>query len=254
MTRRLLAALATISLVCGLVGCSEGGLYGFKLDAAQVNGPGTLGLSQRGQPVKGLIVYFHGSDQNAQVTQVDRKHTDFFDPLLRSGYAVVSADAEGNAFGNPASRHDYRQLIAAAQQKYVAEPLFFVAESMGALPASALISEDTGRQVKGMVGISPLMGLPPDTRSVSFIAGPWGGQVPDRADPLSWPPEAFSDRSFRLYAPKDDKVIPANASARAFADHFGSVAKIAVIDCDGGHVAAACYQGADVVKWMAHLG
>jgi pimeloyl-ACP methyl ester carboxylesterase len=65
---------------------------------------------------------------------------------LRAGYAVVSADANGNAFGNPASREDYRLLIKAALQHYGPKPVLFVAESMGALAALALISEDTGRQ------------------------------------------------------------------------------------------------------------
>jgi hypothetical protein len=56
----------------------------------------------------------------------------------------------------------------------------------------------------------------------------------------------FADRSFRLYASKEDKVIPDIASAQAFADRFGSVAKIEVIDCQGGHVALARFRGADL--------
>jgi alpha-beta hydrolase superfamily lysophospholipase len=167
-----------------------------------------------GQPVKGVIVYFHGSDQNAHVIQDDRKHTDFFDPLLRAGYAVVAADADGNAFGNLASRQDHRQLTAGAKKKYGSAPIFFVAESMGALSALALLGEDTGRQIKGMVGVSPLMGISPTLRSVSFIADAWGGHVPDSADPMGWPPEVFSGRTFRLYVPTEDQVIPASASAR----------------------------------------
>jgi pimeloyl-ACP methyl ester carboxylesterase len=254
MTKQIFAVAAVLLVLSGLPGCSSPKAgYGVKVDAVVLAGPGTLGLSVAGQEVKALVVYFHGSDQNASVIEDDRRHTDFFDPLLRAGYAVVSADANGNAFGNPASREDYRRLTAAAQQKYGAVPIFFVAESMGALAALALISEDTGRQVKGMVGISPLMGLPPDARSVSFIEGPWGGPVPETADPLTWPPESFAGRSFQLYASKKDKVIPANASAQTFADRFGSVAEIEVIDCKGGHVAIACFQGADVQKWMADL-
>jgi alpha-beta hydrolase superfamily lysophospholipase len=251
MTKRLFIVAATVLIACGLVGCSKSSL---NLDSVELDGPGTLGLSVVGQPVKGVVVYFHGSDQNAGFIRDDEKHADFFDPLLRAGVAVVAADADGNAFGNPTSRQDYRSLMAAAQKKYGSERLYFVAESMGALPALALLSEDSGRQIKGMVGISPLMGIPASARSVNFIAGPWGGLVPDRGDPLAWSPQVFADRSFRLYASTDDEVIPADASAQAFANRFGSEATVDIIRCDGGHVAAACYQGDDVVKWFASLG
>lgn len=256
MIENLKLALASALLVCGLVGCSGSNErdYSLHLTETEMVGPGTLGLSNNDLPVKGLIIYFHGSDQTARVIRDDQKHRDFFDPLLRVGYAVVAADARGNAFGNPASRADYRRLLAVARSKYSAEPVFFVAESMGALAALALLADATDRMVRGMVGISPLMGLPPVARSASFIAGAWGGSVPDMADPLSWPPETFADRNFRLYSSKDDHTIPPEASAHAFADRFGSVAKIELVECTGGHVSAACYQGTDVEKWFDSLG
>jgi pimeloyl-ACP methyl ester carboxylesterase len=253
MTKVLIVLATVATILCGLTGCSKPSLYGMRIDAVTVNGVRTLGLSVHGQPITGLVVYFHGSDQKASVIQDDRKHTDFFDPLLRAGYAVVAADAGGNAFGDPASQDDYRRLIAAAQHKYGAKPLFFVAESMGALAALALMREDTDRHVDAMVGISPLMGLPPDVRAVNYVTGPWGGQIPGSADPLTWPLESFADRSFRLYTPTDDKAIPVDASAKAFADRFDSVAAIGVIECPGGHVAAACYEGASVEEWMTAL-
>lgn len=252
MTKRLLAMAATIAVLSGMLACSTD-KYGFKLYATKVNGSGTLGLSDSGQPVKALIVYFHGADQKASVIEDDQKHTDFFDPLLRAGYAVVSADAGGNAFGNPASRDAYRKLIVAALAKYGDVPVFFVAESMGALAALALIADDSAHSIKGMVGVSPLMGLPPDIRTVSFIKGVWGGEVPDSGDPLSWPPEMLANRNFLLYASRDDRVIPADASAQAFALRFGAVARIETVDCAGGHVAVACYQGDGVKKWFANL-
>jgi pimeloyl-ACP methyl ester carboxylesterase len=238
---------------CGLVSCSSNSLYGFDVAELEVAGPTTLGLSDAGQTVKGVVVYFHGSDQTARVIKDDRKHTDFFDPILRAGYAVVAADAGGNAFGNPESQDAYRNLIDQARQKYVTGKLFYVAESMGGIAALTLLSEDKERAVKGMVGISPLMGLPPSAQSVSYIAGPWGGTVPPSANPLGWNPIVFSGRQFSLYVPRWDKVIPENASAKAFADRFGSVAEVVVVSCKGDHVAVDCYRGSDVVKWMSSL-
>jgi pimeloyl-ACP methyl ester carboxylesterase len=201
-----------------------------------------------------LIVYFHGSDQTARVIRDDEKHRNLFDPVLRAGYAVVAADADGNAFGNPPSLAAYRPLVAAARQKYGAGPMFFVAESMGALAALVLINEDVDRQVKAMMGVSPLMGLPARAREVAYVAAPWGGTVPASADPMTWPPNAFANREFRLYLPMDDTVIPAGGSGKDFAARFGSVATVELVECQGGHVAAACYQGDDVVKWITALG
>lgn len=254
LSRRLLSMCVVAALCFGVVGCSHHDSdYSLTLEDIVIGGPGTAGLSVAGQQVKGIVVYFHGADQNARVIRDSEKHRNVFDPLLRAGLAVVAADAHGNAFGNPKSREDYRRLIAAARAKYGAVPLYFVAESMGALASLALISEDTQHEVKGMVGISPLMGLPPDIRSVSFIKGPWHGEVPDSGDPFSWSQEVFAGRSFRLYTSPEDKVIPPNASATAFAERFGSVAKVEIVECAGGHAASACYQGSDVTKWIADL-
>ena len=241
-------------LCCSIVGCTHHDTdYSLTLDDIAVGGSGTAGLSVAGRPVKGIAVYFHGADQNARFIRDSEKHRNVFDALLRDGLAVVAADAHGNAFGNPESREDYRRLIAAARARYGIVPLFFIAESMGALAALALISEDKQHDVKGMIGISPLMGLPPELRSVSFIKGPWHRDVPDAGDPLTWSPEAFAGRSFRLYASQDDTVIPADASATAFANRFGSVASVDVVPCTGGHAASACYQGSGVAKWIDTL-
>jgi pimeloyl-ACP methyl ester carboxylesterase len=253
------SVLALVAL-CALVSCSDDGIdagnvdYGFAVDDVPVNGPGTVGLSMSGQPVKGLVVYFHGSDQTARVIRDDEKHRNLFDPLLRAGYAVVAADAGGNAFGNPRSLASYRGLVAAAREKYGAGPLFFVAESMGAVAALTLIGEDADRQVKAMVAVSPLMGLPPAARAVNYIAGPWGGTVPASADPMTWPLTAFANRAFRLYVPSGDTVIPPGATGKDFAARFGSVAAVEIIECQGGHVASDCYQGDDVEKWITARG
>src|SRR6185369_4714239 len=111
--------------MCALVACSHHDKdYSLTLDEAPVNGLGTLGLSVAGEPVKAVVVYFHGADQTARVIRDDEKHRNLFDPLLRNGYAVVSADAGGNAFGNLASREAYRQLILAARKKYGLVPMF----------------------------------------------------------------------------------------------------------------------------------
>lgn len=259
MRRRVIVGArvaVTLVLFCGLIAsCTHHDAdYSLTLDDVEVGGPGTAGLSVVGQPVKGIVVYFHGSDQNARVIRDSERHRNVFDPLLRGNMAVVAADAGGDAYGNPASREDYRRLIAAARAKYGQVPLFFVAESMGAIAALALINEDTQRDVKAMVGITALMGLPPDVRTADLIKRPWHGEIPVDADPLSWPPEAFAGRYFQLYASPEDEVIPPSASAAAFAARFGAVATVKVVECKGGHVASPCYQGSEVATFFSSLG
>lgn len=237
------------------VGCSDGDPYGdTNIVAGEVNGTGTLGLAAQGRPVKEIMVYFHGSDQTAAVIQDSAKHKEFFAPFLRDGFAVVAADAGGNAFGSPTSRQDYRNLIHAAEQKYHAKVTAYVAESMGALAALALLGEDHAHQIKGMVGISPLMGIPPYIRTTTFIADPWGGNIPDAADPLSWPTDTFAGDAFRLYQAKRDRVLPKGATAADFAARFGGVATVDIVECAGDHVDRSCYQGSDAKQWLAGFG
>jgi hypothetical protein len=250
----LAAAITTLLVLGSVSACDRADEHAqFTIDAAAVSGPDTLGLSAAGEPIKAVVVYFHGMDQKADVTQSDVKHKSFVQALLRAGYAVVSADASRNAFGNPVSRQQYRDLVRAAEQKYRAPATFYVAESMGALPALALLSEDHGHTIRGMIGISPLMGLPPRGASIHFVADAWGGSLPPEADPLAWPAAAFANRNFELYASADDHVVPADASAREFANRFGAVADVRVTSCSGGHVAGDCFRGDDVVAWMTSL-
>jgi alpha-beta hydrolase superfamily lysophospholipase len=181
-------------------------------------------------------------------------HRALLEPLVRAGYAVVAAEAGGNAFGNPASLDDYRQLMNAARTKFGAEPMIFVAESMGALPALSLLREDTEHRIRGMVGITPLMGLPANMRTVDFVANAWHGSVPDTADPMQWPPDTFAGRAFQLYQADQDKIIPYGARARDFARRFGGSADVSVIPCSGPHVSPKCYDAAGVGHWVASLG
>jgi hypothetical protein len=250
-----LAALTTLLVLLSVSACDQADEHTqFKMDAAAVSGPDTLGLSAAGEPIKAVVVYFHGMDEKADVTQSDLKHKSLVQALVRAGYAVVSADASGNAFGNPVSRQQYRDLVRAAEQKYRAPATFYIAESMGALPALALLSEDHGHTIRGMIGISPLMGLPPRGESIDFVADAWGGSLPPEADPLASPADAFANRTFLLYASADDHVVPADASAREFANRFGAVADVRVTPCSGGHVAGDCFRGDDVVAWMTSRG
>lgn len=248
---KMIVALAMVfGIAFGGVGCRTNEST-FRVTSQEVDGPGTLGLSAEGQPVQGIVVYFHGMDQGAEVTRMDDKHSALTEQLLRAGYAVVSADAEGNAFGNPASQQAYSYLIDSARQRYATDRVVFVAESMGALPALLLWSSLPPGEVTAMAGITPAMGMPVGVRSMDFVLGPWGGAVPESADPMSWPPEALAGDHIRLYVGDNDNVIPPGATGTDFAERFDGVADVDVVPCHGGHVAETCFDGADLVDWLS---
>lgn len=251
--KTVIRVVLTISLLLGALGCAVGEST-FRVTAEEVDGPGTLGLSPEGQPVSGIVVYFHGMDQNAEVTRLDGKHNAMTEQLLRAGYAVISADAEGNAFGNPASQGAYRNLMDTARERYATDRVVFVAESMGALPALLLWSSLPPGEITAMAGITPAMGMPIGVRSMDFVVAPWGGVVPESADPMSWPPEKLAGDRIRLYIASQDNVIPPGATGEDFAKRFGGAADIELVQCHGGHVAETCFDGPDLVNWLATIG
>ncbi|ACY20355.1 hypothetical protein Gbro_1045 [Gordonia bronchialis DSM 43247] len=97
------------------------------------------------------------------------------------------------------------------------------------------MAEPAYRNVRSMVGISPLTGIPPTLRGVDFIADAWDGPVPDRADPLSFYPKRFAGKRFRFFYSPADTVVPTGADARAFAIRFGKVADVELVQCRGDH-------------------
>ena len=236
------ALIVAISAACG-------GAEPAQIVETEVSGPGTLGISHENSATKGIVVFFHGMDQDHREPLSDAKHKELSDSLLGAGYAMVSADAGGNALGNPGSQAAYRKLIADAITAYGSDRIFFLAESMGAVPALILYGDNT-IPVRGMAGVSPLMGIPPSARDISYVAAAWNGNVPDSADGMSWAPDRVVDKRFRLYASPDDTVIPKDAGADAFQAKFGQAATVDLIRCSGDHVDASCFDGDGLVKWM----
>lgn len=245
----LLLTFASIVQVCA--GCSDPPEANpLSIVEDMVGGPGTLGLSAEGVTVTGLVVFFHGMDEDRNETTRDAKHRALTETMLSAGYAVVSADAGGNSFGNPEAQLAYRRLLTDAIASYGTDRVFFVAESMGALPAVLLYEDSARGTVRGMVGISPMMGIPPDYRSIAYIAQAWGGNVPDDADSLSWPLDRMAGKKFQLLASRDDTVIPADAGSDAFSARFAEVATIDVVRCKGDHVDTSCFDSSEILRWM----
>ncbi|MET9202547.1 hypothetical protein [Gordonia sp. NPDC003585] len=213
-------------------------------------GPDMRAYRQENLKPAGILVWFHGMDSDGTEFDHDPRQRHFAEPLMRNGWVIVSANAGGNSFGNDAALREYRALIGAARTRYGTTRLQFASESMGTVAALRLMAEPAYRNVNGLIGISPLTGIPPTLRGVDFIEAAWGGTVPDRADPLTFYPQRFAGKRFRFYYSTTDTVVPSGAGARAFAIRFGKVADVELVECRGDHADPTCYQGDDALAFV----
>ena len=253
MRSRLVCALVYwLGVVATLTGCGSAPAPS-GLSAGIVSddlGNGLRTYRQEDLTPVGILVWFHGMDSDGTEFDHDPRQRHFAEPFLRTGWVIASATAGGNSFGKDAALRDYRNLIGVAQTRYRTGHLVFAAESMGAIAALRLMAEPAYRNVRSMVGISPLTGIPPTLRGVDFIADAWDGLVPARADPLSFYPKRFAGKRFRFFYSPADTVVPTGADARAFAIRFGKVADVELVQCRGDHADPTCYQGDDALNFV----
>jgi predicted alpha/beta hydrolase family esterase len=219
-----------------------------------LDGQPTLGLSKKNKALTGLVVFFHGLDTDEHSMISDPTHKQLTDSLLNAGYAVVSSNAGGNSYGNPASRQNYLDLARMAAYHYHVTDIYLLAESMGAIAAVDILATPDTLPVRGLAAISPALDLdnaPPPYRSAIEAAYP--GQSIDSVSPMNLPPDQLLGKKVRFYASQDDKIVPTADNAAAFEDRFGTAAAISIVPCTGGHLAPSCIQGDDIVRWYRSL-
>jgi pimeloyl-ACP methyl ester carboxylesterase len=236
-------------------GCSEATPEGFEYLRVTVDGQQTLGISKKDQPPRGVVIYFHGPDADEFAITSDEPHRLMTEKLVNAGFALVSSQASGNAFGNPQSQRNYRELANMSIEHYRVENVFFLAESIGAVAAVNLMVAAGTTRIRGLAAINPAMDLANATAPYApFVAESYTDRPTlDSTNPMNLPPNAFAGKRIRLYVSKDDDVVPAGANALAFQRRFGGEADISVVDCAGRHGDASCVQGDDVLKWFSAL-
>jgi pimeloyl-ACP methyl ester carboxylesterase len=255
--RKARAALAVVlAVVCTAVtSCAEPHVEKYDYLRVYVDGQSTLGLSKRGAPPTRLVIFFHGLDTDEHVLTADGMHQKLTDALIDNGFAVVASKAGGNAYGNPDSQRDYRELARVAAMHYRVGDVYLLAESMGTIAAVNLLAESDVVRVRGLAAISPALDLltaPPQYRAAIAAVYP-DKAVLERVNPLNLPPEALAGKNLRFYASPDDPVVASNANALAFQSRFGSVANISVVPCTGEHMNESCVQGDDIARWFTSL-
>lgn len=249
-----LAVGLVIAIVTALSACSDANPEGYDYLRVTVDGQQSLGISRSDEAVRGVVIFFHGTDADEFAMTADEPHKKLTEKLVDGGFAVVSSNAGGNAFGNPKSQQNYRELANMALLHYRVDNVFFLAESMGAVAAVNLMAAADTRRIRGLAAINPAI----DLANISASHEPLvAASYPDRntldlTNSMKFPPNAFAGRRIRFYV-NDDEVVPAASNAFAFEKRFGAEADISMVRCAGGHGDPSCLQGDDVLKWFAVL-
>lgn len=254
LPRTMRAALAAVMAIAITMtsACQRSEAIGYEYFRVTVDGQSTLGVSKKDATVRGVVVFFHGLDGNEFSMTSDEAHNAVTDALVNAGFAVVASQAGGNAFGNPASQNNYLALGYAALQRYRVDNIFFLAESMGALPALNLLASTEPGRIRGLAAINPILSLDSMHPEYGpFIAKSYQHQWEiDSANPLLRPPEAFRGKPIRMYVSRDDPAAAVDSTA--FRDRFGST-DISIAECAGARGDQSCFQADDVLKWFASL-
>jgi pimeloyl-ACP methyl ester carboxylesterase len=251
---------ATLGVLLGVVAllvasaCGSGQPLAYDYIRVFLHEQGVLGLTKQHTDPTRIAVYFHGLDNNEKVL-LDDAHRPLVDSLVNDGFAVVASNAGGNVFGNEDSQEDYLQLIQFAQEHYGGPlPVYFIAESMGAVAAANLYAKVPGLDVLGMVGISPALDFGVAQQDLQpAIAAAYAPESPATMNPLDLPPKLLAGKHFRFWASPQDTFVPAATNATAFEQQFGSVADVTVATCTGDHADPSCMPPGQILDWLNGL-
>ncbi|CAN5341877.1 hypothetical protein BH11ACT7_BH11ACT7_16200 [soil metagenome] len=251
--------MAVAVMLCGLVfpvltACSNNGPVLYDYVRVYLHEQGVLGVSKQHADPTRIAVYFHGLDNNEKVI-IDDAHRELVDTLVNAGFAVVAGNAGGNVFGNAGSQSDYVELIRFAQEHYGGPlPVYFIAESMGAVAAANIYAKVPEVNALGMVGISPALDIENVQEPLRpAVAAAYAPKSPETMNPLSLPPELLEGKHFRFWASDGDTTVPAQLNAAAFQQEFGSVADVTVEACTGEHADPSCMPAAQILDWLNTL-
>jgi hypothetical protein len=248
---RLMVALMAAGMAMAGTSCSQREAE-FDYLRIVVDGQPTMAINKKDTLVRGIVVFFHGKDQDEFALTSDTAGKDMTSKLVNAGFAVVSSLAGGNAFTSTATVKNYRELASVAMQHYRIENIYLLAETMGAIPAVNLLVSDY-TPVRGLAAISPVL----DVRSATQDWPPLSTVTPQSqaqaGNPIDLPANLLAKKNLRFYVSPDDRYIPTMPNAAAFDEKFGHEADISIVDCSGGHDDRSCVQPDDVIRWFNDL-
>jgi len=246
-----LAAVFTLTVVAPAACADEQSKFDYL--RIQVDGQPTLAISKHDVLTRGIVVLFHGQDEDEYVLTADTVHTAMTQKLVDAGFAVVASHAGGNAFTAVATVRNYRELASVAMQHYRIENIYFLAVSTGAVAAVNLLAAGY-TPVRGMAAISPVLDVHHTAGwPASFATGYPPAGAAESANPVDLPAGTLAGTNMRFYVVDTDPVARTDVNAAAFEHKFGAVANISVVGCAGGHADPSCYQPDDVIRWFTKL-
>lgn len=247
--RRVAAALVAMLLLT--TGCSAGETERYDYFRVTVAGQETLGVALKDTMVRGVIVYFHGSGTDEFAMTADEPRKKLVNALVTAGFAIVSSEAHGDAWGSNESLKAYLALAGTATDHYQTENVYFLAEDMGTLAAVKLMALGPTPRVRGLAAINPVLdltGVSPEYQAA--VASSYRDRPLESENPMALPRNTFAGRRMMFFVDPADSRAPAEANARAFGQRFAPPADLAIVDCSG---ESGCLQGDTLVKWFAKL-
>lgn len=251
MFERAKLGAAMLTLVCVATagaGCSSNEL---QYQRTTIDGQEVLRAARTDAPIRGVVIVFHGLDRDETLLELDDAHTELTATLADAGFAVVAASAGGNAYGNAESQRHYSALVHDSIDRYDADTVFFLAESMGTVAAVNIMADEEDLPVAGLAAINPLLNLDAlSTRYREAAEEAFAGQPLSTSNPLALPVDSIAGQNLRLYVTPEDLLVSTSENASAFEERFGETANISLVRCSGAHLDPSCIQGEDIVEWF----
>lgn len=216
---------------------------------ARLNGQTVrIDLPTAGTPA-GTAVWFHG--QGGDVN--GRMNTSWLNSIRAQGWAVASSDYHGNAWGNPASVQDARELVAWAQEKSRQPVRMFIAASMGA--ATSLNTLITGVSPTCWYGANPVVDLTSVgsvKNSAKQIAESYAGASAAAGNPALHLAGLPRTTKYRIVASPNDTMVPAVANANALEAYLATNGyQVSSMTASGEHGDPSHFVGADLAAFAA---
>lgn len=236
--RMTLAGVLALALATCASACSSGQESEFDYLRLQIAGQPTLTISKKNTWIRGVIVFFHGPNEDEFTMASSDPYREMSNTLLDAGFAIVSSKAGGNDFDNPGVVDMYRQVSLMALQNFRIGNLFFLSQSSGVVPALKLLASGYSH-LRGLAAIRPVTNgdpLPLSEDSSQSVGA-----------------NHLSNRNIRLYVSADGAQAVTNGEASTLADQLGKSANVSVVPCSEEHGGSSCLQGNDLARWFTSL-
>lgn len=194
----------------------------------------------------GLVVFLHGWGQTRWSLLSRREEAGVAHAVSDAGFTILAPDADGKAWGDPASVADYRRLIARTKTRYRLHDVFLMGESMGGLPTMELAR--TVPDVRAVTAWFPVCDLRTmhEARFQATIRAAWRGTSRKPVSPVQ-----VGDVPMIVWASPADTVVRASTNAAVcVAEAKAAGADVTYFHTTGEHGDPSNYQPDAVVRFF----